>query len=119
MITDLSFPPGRSVNDGINPAWCPLMYTSVEKVARAAQSLGPGALMAKTDVQAAYRLIPVHPVDRLHLGVRWHDALYVDGMLPFGSVQVTSRAWMNIYQTLKPKEMTHYPEHNHKVTNSG
>ncbi len=40
--------------------------------------------MAKLDVQAAYRLIPVHPDDRPLLGVQWGDAWYVDGMLPFG-----------------------------------
>ena len=62
LITDLSFPPGNSVNDGIDVTWCSLQYTSVEKVARAAQSLGKGALMAKVDIQSAYRLVPVHPV---------------------------------------------------------
>ncbi len=84
LITDLSFPPWESVNDGIEPAFCSLSYTSVEKAARAAQSLGPGALVAKTDIQAAYRLVPVHPEDRPLLGVRWYDDYYVDRMLPFG-----------------------------------
>ena len=31
----------------------------------AAQALGAGALMAKLDVQSAYRLLPVHPTDRV------------------------------------------------------
>ncbi len=84
LITDLSFPRDASVNDGINPRLCSLQYTSVERVARAAQSMGTGALLAKIDVQSAYRLVPVHPVDRLLLGIRWGDACYVDGMLPFG-----------------------------------
>ncbi len=84
LITDLSFPPNASVNDGITPAVCSLQYTSVERVARAAQCLGKGALLAKLDVQAAYRLVPVHPEDRPLLGVRWGDSYYVDGMLPFG-----------------------------------
>ena len=84
LIIDLSFPPGNSVNDGIDVTWWSLQYTSVEKVARAAQSLGKGALMAKVDIQSAYHLVPVHPSDRLLLGVRWYDACYVDGMLPFG-----------------------------------
>ena len=69
LITDLSFPEGRSVNDGISPSLCTLQYTSVERVARAVQTLGPGALLAKVDVKSAYRLIPVHPDDRPLLGV--------------------------------------------------
>ena len=84
MITDLSFPEGASVNDGIDPQLCSLQYTSVERVARAAQSLGKGALLAKLDVKAAYRLIPVHPDDRWLLGFEWQGSHYVDGMLPFG-----------------------------------
>ncbi len=40
--------------------------------------------MAKTDIKSAYRLVPVHPQDRRWLGMRWDDATYVDGMLPFG-----------------------------------
>ena len=46
--------------------------------------MGRGTLLAKLNVQAAYRLIPVHPEDRPLLGVRWGDSCYIDGMLPFG-----------------------------------
>ena len=42
LITDLSFPPGASVNDGIDPELCSLQYTSVEKVARMAHKVGEG-----------------------------------------------------------------------------
>ena len=84
LITNLSFPDGASVNDGINCEQCSLSYTSVGKVARAANLLGPGALLAKVDIKAAYRLVPVHPEDRLLLGVQWKGECYVDCMLPFG-----------------------------------
>ena len=53
LITDLSFPPDVSVNDGINPALCSLSYTSVELVAGVAAGLGRGALLAKTDIESA------------------------------------------------------------------
>ena len=33
LITDLSFPEGQSVNDGIDPLVCSLRYTTVDKVA--------------------------------------------------------------------------------------
>lgn len=42
LVTDLSFPKGASVNDGIDLQRCSLQYTSVDHVARAAQSLGRG-----------------------------------------------------------------------------
>ena len=68
LITDLSFPEGTSINDGIRPELCSLTYTSVDRVARAAEQLGPGALLAKVDT---YRLVPVHPDERPLLGVAW------------------------------------------------
>ena len=75
LITDLSFPHGQSVNDGIDPALCSLSYTSVETVA---------TLLAKVDIESASRLIPVHPDDRTLLGVQWQGRVYIDPMLPFG-----------------------------------
>ena len=84
LITDLSFPPGSSVNDGIEPDLCSLSYTSVEQVAEVAASHGRGALLAKMDVEAAYRLIPVHPQDHPLQAVQWGGAIYIDPMLSFG-----------------------------------
>ena len=84
LITDLSYPPGNSVNDGIDPKLCSLKYTSVEDVAGIAAKLGQGALMAKVDIETAYRLVPVHPKDRPLLGMEWRGDVFVDPMLPFG-----------------------------------
>ena len=84
LITDLSYPEGASVNDGIRPNLCSLRYTSVEIVAAAAQRLGVGTLLVKADIKSAYRLVPVRPSDRLLLGVQWDGACYVDRSLPFG-----------------------------------
>ena len=84
LITDLSYPPGNSVNDGIDPKLCSLKYTSVEDVAGIAAKLGQGALMAKVDIETAYRLVPVHPQDRPLLGMEWRGDVFVDPMLPFG-----------------------------------
>lgn len=47
-------------------------------------SYGPGALMAKFDVEAAYRNIAVHPKDRFLLGMKWRGQFFVDLTLPFG-----------------------------------
>ena len=40
--------------------------------------------MAKFDVEAAYRNIPVHPSDRVLLDIKWRGKYYVDLALPFG-----------------------------------
>ena len=84
LITDLSYPPQGSVNDGINPDVCSLEYTSVDRVAVAAWSLGRGALLAKLDIKSAYRIIPVCVSDRPLFGITWHGKFYVDARLPFG-----------------------------------
>ena len=61
LITDLSFPEGNSVNDIILAAACTLQYISVDQVALQAMQLGQGALLAKTDIKAACRIVPVAP----------------------------------------------------------
>jgi hypothetical protein len=60
LIVDLSSPEGRSVNDGINPEGCSLTYISVDHNAECVGALGRDALLAKSDVKQAYRLVPVH-----------------------------------------------------------
>lgn len=84
LILDLSRPRGSSVNDGIEADLCSLKYTSVDQAVQTIMTLGPGALMAKFDIESAYRLIPVHPDDRPLLGMTWRDKLYIDAALPFG-----------------------------------
>ena len=58
LITDLSYPDGGSVNDAIDPQLCSMSYITVDQVAMRALSLGKGALIAKTDIKSAYRLVP-------------------------------------------------------------
>ena len=70
LITDLSFPPGQCVIDGIDPSLCSPISTTVDEVVAQAAVLGRGALLAKVDIEAAYRLIPVHPQDRILQGMK-------------------------------------------------
>ena len=44
LILDLSYPEGRSVNDGISPEICSLSYMTVDDAARAIVSMGQGAM---------------------------------------------------------------------------
>lgn len=84
VITDLSFPDGQCVNESITSECCSMQYITVEQVAKRAMQLGKGSLIAKIDIKAAYRLVPVHPEDRIWQGLTWNNQVYVDAMLPFG-----------------------------------
>ena len=80
----MSSPEGKSINDGITTELCSLSYTRVDDVVKGICQAGPGTLMAKIDIKSAYRIVPVHPVDRHLLATCWKGQLYVDGALPFG-----------------------------------
>ncbi len=64
LIVNLSAPEGGSVNDGIAKELSSVEYASVDDLVRKVLELGKGAMMAKADVRAAYRNVPVHPRDR-------------------------------------------------------
>ena len=82
LILDLSSPAGHSVNDGIVGEDYSLQYIKVDDIIAGIIRLGRGSLMAKLDVQNAYRIVPVHTEDRQLLGMV--GAFYVDMVLPFG-----------------------------------
>ena len=54
LITDLSFPPGNSVNDGISPELTSLSYIKVDQIAQKITQLGRGTQLSKMDIEEAY-----------------------------------------------------------------
>ena len=74
----MSSPLGSSVNKGINPNDYPLQYIQVNDIVKMVSKFGQGALMAKFDVEAAYRNLAVHPSDRYLIGMKWRSMFYVD-----------------------------------------
>ena len=84
LILDLSSPEGASVNCGIDKELCSLKYATVDQATESVVRLGRGTLMAKIDIKAAYRLVPVHPEDRWLLGMQFEGADFMDTVLPFG-----------------------------------
>ena len=84
LILDLSSPAGHSVNDGIASEDYSLQYMKVDDIIAGIMQFGRGTLMAKFDIQNAYRIVPVHPEDRHLLGMKWQGDFYVDMFLPFG-----------------------------------
>ena len=84
IIHDLSFPEGRSVNSGISPDFTRVQYQTLDEALDIIVSLGSNSLIAKADIEAAYRIIPIHP-DSVHLlGFTWNGMYYYDRCLPFG-----------------------------------
>jgi len=89
VVSDLSFPPGRSVNDGI-PKDTFLDVPFHLTLPRSADfvnlilSKGPGSFLYKKDLKRAYRQIPVDPKDYKFLDYKWRDSYYFDLVLPFG-----------------------------------
>lgn len=83
-ILDLSSPDGHSVNDGIRKNPFTVQYMKVDDIIDGIMSLGRGTLLAKFDVENAYRIIPIHPNDRYPFGMQWQGNHFVDMALPFG-----------------------------------
>ena len=57
--------------DGILKEPFSVQYMRVDDVISGIMSLGLGTLLAKFDVESAYRNIPVHPEDCYLLGMKW------------------------------------------------
>ena len=71
LILELSSAPAQSVNDGITAELYSLHYIRVDDALRALVELGPDALIAKFNVVAVYRNIPIHPGEQSFLGIWW------------------------------------------------
>ena len=84
VIVDMSRPRGASVNDNLRRGLTHIAFSSVEDAAHLLHYLGPSTLLAKMDISEAYRLVPIHPEDRIFLGIQWQGVIYVDCQLPFG-----------------------------------
>ena len=84
MIVDLSSPQDHSVNDGISPSVCSLVYASMQEAVELVCQLGRDTQLVKLDLKDAYRLVPMHPHNFQLLGVTWAGQTYLDRALPFG-----------------------------------
>lgn len=78
LIHHLSYPEGNSINDHIPDHLCTVQYQSVDTAISLIQQLGPGALLAKTDIENAYKQVPIHPTDFELLGFRIGNDYYYD-----------------------------------------
>ena len=84
VIHHLSYPRGRSINDGIPKDCASVHYASIGQAIQSIVSLGRGCFLAKTDIKSAFRIVPVHPSNYHLLGFKWRDGFYYDCCLPMG-----------------------------------
>ena len=89
VIVDLSWPCGKSVNDGISGdsflgESIELTYPTVDAIVEAIVSTGPGCMLYKRDLKKAYRQFPVDPKDYPLLGYSWDGEFYFDTALVMG-----------------------------------
>lgn len=87
LIHDLSFPKKSSfsVNGSIPHEASVVSYDTMDNVVSLIKQYGQFALMAKTDVENAFCIIPIHPSDYHLLGFSWNNYFYYDRTLPMGA----------------------------------
>ena len=84
MIVDLSYPSGRSINDGLSPMISLVTYALVDAALRFIKQLGWNTMSIKVDLKSVYRMVPIHPQDRQLFGVWWDDQILLTRHCPFG-----------------------------------
>ena len=89
IVVDFSFPPGKSVNDGISKVSyldfeVQFSLPSVQSMVRRVIELGPGCLLYKRDLQGAFRQFCSDPGDYSFAGACWGDDIYIDTRLAMG-----------------------------------
>ena len=85
MITNLSFPPGDSVNTYIPKHYSTVHYKSFDEAVLLITKQGYFCYMGKTDVESAFHLIPMNKASLRILGMVFDNMFYLDACLPFGS----------------------------------
>ena len=85
LIHHLSYPEGGSVNDGIPVEYTKVHYQTLDDAIRIIQTLGRGCLMAKADIQDAFRLLPIREKDHHLLGLTFEGVIMYDKFLPMGA----------------------------------
>lgn len=88
LIVDLSAPHNNdahpSINDLIDKDECSLSYVSIDDAIKCIKKFGKDALMCKTDISDAFKLIPILPSQYHLFCVKWRNQYYFYTRLAFG-----------------------------------
>ena len=85
-IFHLSYPKSgaSSINYSIPKEEYGLQYITIDNAIHGILNSGPGCFLAKTDIESAFRLIPLKPSDYELFGMYWQGHYFYDRVLPFG-----------------------------------
>ena len=85
-IFHLSFPKSgnTSINHFISKEDPRLQYITIDNAIEGILRLGEGCFLAKTDIESAFRLMPLKPSDYELFGMFWNNQCYYDKVLAFG-----------------------------------
>ena len=84
VIHHLSYPQGNSVNDCIPQQFSSVHYATVHDAIAFIKRSPATIFLGKVDIESAFRIIPVSPLDRPLLGFQWRGLFYMDAVLPMG-----------------------------------
>ena len=89
VIVDFSYPPGKSINDGISTSSylefkVEFSLPSISSMVDRLNQLGPNSLLYKRDLKGAFRQFPSDPGDFCFAGLRWDGSIYLDTRLAMG-----------------------------------
>lgn len=91
----LSYPLHESVNAGIPDHKAVVHYASTDDAVQLIKRVGRQAWLVKLDIEAAFKIVPVHPQDYYLLGFSLDGKIYYDKTLPMGC-----RSSCAIFETL-------------------
>ena len=73
-----------SVNEGIPHEACRVQYAEIQDAISLVRSAGRGCYMARSDIQNAFKIIPINPADYELQGFEWQGQFYFDKTLAMG-----------------------------------
>ena len=87
VIHDLSYLHNShfSINETIPTEYCSVKYETLDNVIDLVLQCGRNSLIAKADVQSAFRLLPISPSEYCLLGFQHQNNYYYDKRLPMGA----------------------------------
>ena len=85
LIHNLSAPKNHSINDGIPQEKSTVKYQNISHAIDMVKKLGKGCLLAKSDIETAFRLIPISKSEHHLLGFSWEEKIYYDKFLAMGA----------------------------------
>ena len=75
---------GNSINERIPKDFTAVSYETLDHVVFLLNQFGRGALVGKTDIEDAFRTIPIHPSCYHLFGFTWNSDFFYDRCLPMG-----------------------------------